>query len=296
MHPNFDPAMEQEAVEAEAERLGDNSLKPAFRRHARPWLKEDYERSIQRSGIRRAKGMQVHAEYTLYAHFFFLKRLLADAEKVRLFLDQDSGIRAAALAAFMEDIKSRRADAFYIRIGKDMTVDEKRRVVTQAKQRFKEAAAAFPGLSRHEVELELIKEQMQHMEELGHLWKDKWLIHPLPDMSEPEKAICYMTDLSDYSEDHLARLYGKATLHGIDRFFMQVRRRMSILERPISTSSRGGRTWHGYSAYNPEIISKLLDIFRVYYNYVGASEASKTPAMKLGLARGKTRIEDIIYK
>jgi hypothetical protein len=35
---------------------------------------------------------------------------------------------------------------------------------------------------------------------------------------------------------------------------MQVRRRLSILERPISTASRARRTWYGYSAYHPETI------------------------------------------
>src|SRR5574340_890270 len=53
----------------------------------------------------------------------------------------------------------------------------------------------------------------------------------------------------------------------IDRFFMQVRRRLSLLERPISTSSKAGRTWYGYSAYQPESIEKVLEIFRVFYNY-----------------------------
>ena len=24
--------------------------------------------------------------------------------------------------------------------------------------------------------------------------KDSWLSHPMPDMSEPEKAVCYLTD------------------------------------------------------------------------------------------------------
>jgi hypothetical protein len=114
-------------------------------------------------------------------------------------------------------------------------------------------------------------------------------------MSEPEKAVCYLTDYSDYDEDHLARLYGKASLHGIDRFFMQVRRRLSILERPIATSSKNYRMWYGYSAYNPATIVKLLGIFRVFYNYCAKGQDKKTPAMRLGLAKGTVALEDIIY-
>ncbi|WP_281401101.1 hypothetical protein [sulfur-oxidizing endosymbiont of Gigantopelta aegis] len=43
------------------------------------------------------------------------------------------------------------------------------------------------------------------MQEIGN-WKDKWLLHPFPNMSEPEKAICYLTDYGDYDEDHQAWL------------------------------------------------------------------------------------------
>jgi len=70
---------------------------------------------------------------------------------------------------------------------------------------------------------------------------------------------------------------------------------LSLLERPISTSSGAWRRWFGYSAYNPDIIVKLLDIFRVYYNYCLTGQDKKTPAMRLGLAKGAIAPEDIIY-
>ncbi len=132
------------------------------------------------------------------------------------------------------------------------------------------------------------------MTEIGK-WRDRWLLQPFPSMSEPEKAICYLTNYDDHDEDHQAWLYNKASLHGIDRFFMQVRRRLSLLERPIKTASKAGRTWHGYSPYNPVTIVKLLGIFRVYYNYCLVGQDKQTPAMRLGLAKGKVTTEDIIY-
>ena len=67
---------------------------------------------------------------------------------------------------------------------------------------------------------------------------------------------------------------------------MQVRRRLSLLERPIGTASKAGRTWYGYSAYRPENIVKVLDIFRVYYNYSLLGQDKQTPALRLGLAKG----------
>ena len=121
------------------------------------------------------------------------------------------------------------------------------------------------------------------------------MIHPLPTMGEPEKAICYLTDMGDHDPDHLARLYLKATMHPIDTFFNSIRNRLSYLSRPSPSASSTRRLWFGNSAYNPEMIVKILEIFRVYYNYVLKGKDKKTPAMRLGLAKGVIRVEDILY-
>lgn len=331
MHLNYDGSLNAEAIEKDALVAGDYQAKAAFRRYARCWLKEDYTVALrkvahrikqtrhdlqgdievvyaeanQRDDIEVSEtqnsakrlppnGMQIHAEYTLYGHFFYLKRLLGGVEKLRFFLDQDSGMRAACLAAFQPEIASRRADAFYVRIAKEMTIAEKRAAIALSRAIFEEARVINPDLSDAELETQLIKERIAHMAIIGK-WQDRWMSHPFPNMSEPEKAVCYLTDYGDYDENHLARLYNKASLHAIDRFFMQVRRRLSILERPMGSSSNAGRTWYGYSAYNPGTIVKMLGIFRVFYNYCLAGHDGKTPAMRLNLAKGKVSLEDIIY-
>lgn len=331
MHLNYDAALDASAVEQDAINAGDYEAKPPFRRYARCWLKEDYAVAVRSMSARKkrvssglrdeiesaydetaaradvevsetqdsakrlpTKGMQIHAEYTLYGHFFYLKRLLGGVEKLRFFLDQDSGMRAACLAAFQPEIAARRADAFYVRIAKEMTIAEKRAAIALSRAAFEDARKANLGLSDSELEVLLIKERIASMAAIGK-WQDRWMLHPFPNMSEPEKAVCYLTDYKDYDADHLARLYNKASMHAIDCFFMQVRRRLSILERPIGSASSTGRTWYGYSAYNPEIIVKMLGIFRVFYNYCLAGQDKKTPAMRLGLAKGKVSLEDIIY-
>ncbi|HEV2007220.1 MAG TPA: hypothetical protein VGQ88_00715 [Burkholderiales bacterium] len=332
LHLNYDPALDADAIERAAVAAGDYQSKLPFRRYARCWLRADYQAAAARSvapGRRLTKsylqtaiaatyaeaaqradvevaetpdanqrlptqGVQIHAEYTLYGHFFFLRRLFIGVEKLRFCLDQDSGMRAACLAAFQPEIKTRAADAFYVRIAKDLTVSQKRAELAASRARFETAKQAHPRLSDGELQVLLFKAAIAHMATLGK-WQDRWLTHPLPDMSEPQKAVCYLTDCGDYDADHLARLYQKASLHGIDRFFMQVRRRLSLLERPIGTASKSGRTWYGYSAYNPANIVKLLGIFRVFYNYCVAGNDGKTPAMRLGLAKGTIGVEDIIY-
>ena len=94
---------------------------------------------------------------------------------------------------------------------------------------------------------------------IGH-WKDSWLTYPLPSMSEHEKAVCYLTDYdNDYDENHLAWLYNKISLRAIYAFFIQIRRRLSLLDRPIVTANTDRCVWHSYSVYNPHSIVKLLE-------------------------------------
>lgn len=106
--------------------------------------------------------------------------------------------------------------------------------------------------------------------------------------------MCWLTNLGDYDEDHAAALYLRASLHAVDRFFMRARRMLSLAERPIASASAAGRTWHGYSPYNPAHLARLLEIFRVHYNYCVKGQDGQTPAMRLGLARGPVAIEKIL--
>lgn len=333
MHLDFDPSLDPALIEADAAVRNDQATSYPFRRYARLWLRSDYtDHMRQNSRMRKrknnvardvttdvadtydtfadrldvetpfsqsfdttlpAKGMQVHSEYTLYGHFLYLKRLFGGVEKVRFFMDQESGIRAACLSAFCDEVKARKADAFYVRINKTLTVNERRQALTISRNEFDKAKSQRPALSDDEIKMLLIQDRLQHMSTIGK-WSDRWLLHPFPSMSEPEKAICHLTDYGDYAADHLARLYSKASLHSIDRFFMQLRRRISLFERPIDTPSAQGRSWFGYSPYNPEVAMKLLMIFRVFYNYVAVGEDKKTPAMRLGLAKGKISLDDIV--
>jgi transposase-like protein len=331
MHLNFDSAADRLKIEADAVESKDHEKRLPFKKYARLWLREDYadavlhpvhhewldssslqgniesayQEAINRDDVEVSEvlddtvklpgtGMQVHSEYTQYGHFFFLKKLLSGAEKIRFYMDQESGIRAACIGAFVDEIRQSKCDAFYVRINKDLTVDERKKALAESRKKWNKLKKAYPELTDSQLKLHIIKDQMRKMRRIGK-WQDKWVIHPFPDMSEPAKAVCYLTDMGQYDEDHIAWLYKKASLHGIDRFFMQARRRISLLERPISTPSAAGRRWFGYSPYNPVMVIKMLDIFRVFYNFVETGKDDQSPAMRLGLAKGHVSMEDIIY-
>jgi len=241
-----------------------------------------------------AAGMQVREQYTMHGHFQLLAAMLQGAEKVRMYMDQDSGIRAAFMGAFAQRIKERTADGWYVSVLKESTIHEKERAVQQAKHRLLECAERFPGRSNDELLLSLMKEEMANAVPLGS-YGDKWMKHPAPNMAEPAKKISWLTDMGDYDDDHAARLHLRASLHAVDRFFMQARRRLSLAERSIATASKDRRVWHGYSAYRPENLAMVLEIFRVFYNYCKPGDDKQTPAMRLGLARASIPLEDVLY-
>lgn len=334
-HLDYDPDMDPHAVEKDAVDSGDYDSKAPFRNHARLWLEKELLPAPKAAGVSAAvseaiidkvrhtyaealgrpdievqsedevvlrlphKGMQVHSEYCLYGHFEFLKRMLPGCEKFVFYLDQESGIRAACHAAFWEKILEKRCDAFYVAIDKDLTIEQKRRLRAESNRELNRYVDKHPylaGLHKSDIRHFFLKEVLEDTISAGK-WSDQWLVYPFPDMSEPKKAVCWLTDLKDraYNDDELAELYLRATLHGIDRFFMQARRLVMQLERPIATSSSARRIWNAYAPYNPLIVAQLVEIFRIYYNFVKVGRDKQTPAMRLGLAKGKVRFDDIIY-
>ncbi len=259
------------------------------------------------------RGMQVHTEYLLYGAFLRMREMLDSTEKVRFFLDQDSGMRAACLGAWADRVQDRTCDAFYVTIAKERTVDQKRNLIAAAHEEIAAAMAAL-NCTKQEAVLAVLRYRITAARTFGK-WNDRWVFHPVVTMSEPEKALCHLTDYGDMDEDHLAWLYNKASLHGVDSYFNRIRRRLSLLERGIHSQANAGRVWNGYAPYNPEQIQKLLDIFRVCHNYMWTRkvwekspidpdtgeqsseliQVKKTPAMLLGLAKGVVSFEDVIY-
>lgn len=329
MHTNFDASCDPGRIEAAALAADDRQVSFPHRRYARLWLASDFAAAVTRSERSAAAGLSaeisaaysqsagrddvespesvskedrlpsdgilVHSEYTLYGHFFHLRALLRNVDKVRFFLDQDSGMRAACLGAFADRVKSRRCDAFYIRIAKELTIDEKRHRLRDAEKEFMAQADLHQTLRAEEIKLLLLKARIAGAQAAGQ-WNDRWVQHPLPSMSEPEKSMCYLTDYGDYDPDHLAWLYNKASLHAVDSWFNRLRRRSSMLERSVASQGNRGRVWNGYLACRPGQLQKLMTIYRACHNYIWLADGqNQMPAMRLGLAKAPLDYKDIIY-
>jgi len=241
---------------------------------------------------------QVHFEYTVHAHFRLLRRVLGDVGKIRFFMDQDDTLRAGCITTYLEEMRAGRADAFYVKIDKGLNVDQRNRLASQSKARFEafKKSIGRPDMSDWWVRVLLLEAEITSaMEQLSP--RDRWVVYPESTQAEPLKAVCWLTDRDGVAVPlrQMAIVFARASMHAIDRYFMQIRRLLMALERPIHTPSNDGRTWRGYSPYNPERVQQLLDIYRCYYDFVKKGRDGKTPAMRLGLAKGPIRIEDILY-
>ena len=131
-------------------------------------------------------------------------------------------------------------------------------------------------------------------EELSHY---SWFSQPKPLVKAKHIDVKFLTTPD---ED----LMEQASLHAVDNYFLMLRRRLNMMERPIATASQSDSVWSGYAPYNPKHICMLIEIFRVYHNYVltdeknnikhGYKRKALTPAQRLGLVDKAFSIYDLI--
>ncbi|NIV69353.1 MAG: hypothetical protein GWN41_04340 [Phycisphaerae bacterium] len=88
----------------------------------------------------------MHVEYTLFAHFFFLRDLLRGAKKITFYMDEEAGIQGACNAAFETEILNGRCHAFVVRVKKDLTVNQRRRAIRDALRHLKHLSAHYTSM------------------------------------------------------------------------------------------------------------------------------------------------------
>lgn len=302
-HLDYDPDLNPFDVDLHAREIGDYDLAPPFRHYAHLYLPGDYtapaepgddiERLAPGSRLP-TMGMRVHSDYVLFAHFHYLKWLLPGAEHIHFYLDQEPNIRGACLNAFTEKVKGREVEAFFVSIDKDLTVDEKKLELAHSETMFARLKEQYPQLKKREIALEVMRQRYRDACARYPNPLHRWIENVLPNMGEPKKQVCSLTARPEDDALLVATGLLGASLHPIDRFFMQIRRRVSLLERPIATASSTGRTWYGYSGYNPGIAQKIMESFRVIYNYCLVGSDHKTPAMRLGLINEQVSLGQLL--
>ena len=331
MHLNYDFNVDAGEIDRHSEEIQDDILPPAYRTYARVWLKSDYWEALKKSYHKSTskhkkliefqvhakyldaltrddievppdahensqlphRGVQVHSEYTLYGHFFFLQNIFKNVEKLRFFIDQDSGMRAACISAFFDRIRDRTCDVFYISTDNDVSIHERKKINQRSAELIKETMTQNGFDYENQARRFLLAEAIENSTPIGK-WQDRWVKFPYSHAGELNKMACHLTSCNDYDIDHLVNLFLKASIHATDSFFQLTRRRLRLVERPLKTSG-GTNQWNGYSAYNPQKTQQLLNIFRAYYNFCMVGQDGKTPAMRIGMSKSKVNVEDILY-
>ena len=282
-------------------------------------------------------GAIVHADYMMYGHFAHLRQMLGTAiPRYRFFMDSDAGMDKACISIWHNEIANGRADIFQVTCAKNLTIDKKEQAVADANALVLEAVERFPDeATERQACAQLFRaDYLGHLPDLEDIEKApdtaedptetkaamiaargellaKFIDYPFSTKAEPMKRIAYLTDRGTYDLLHIARLYGIASLHRVDNFFMRVRRRVAGLERGTAYPRRAERKWSLYAYYDPRMVEDMLTIVRCYVNYVQPSRnvspgnedeaeeikprRAETAAMRIGLAKGAIRIEDILY-
>lgn len=323
VHFNYDPLVNRYSAEREASLVDSSITPPHLQPHPRLWLKRDFDEDtsptnhIPIQGLNKLEnttfeqaeildgttqlpetGALVHSEYTMYAHFLLLSKLLKKVGFVHYSLDREAGIRNAFMVANQAEISAGKVHGFYVNNKTGMTVDDKRDLTRVFYKTFKTLAGKTyrkaTEQERHDVIINMISAALSHLKTIPNS-KESWLLHPHPTMPEPEKLVAALTPISHLSKQTQAELYKPASLAAIDRFFMFARRRVSLLERSKSVAASERRKYHGYGAYNPYSYIKVMEIIRLFYNYCLTSDDGTTAAMRLGLAKSPIKAERIVY-
>lgn len=318
-HPQIDTRFSTIDIQDQVLACGDLELRPAFREFARLWNYEDYASALalppdvflptredqemaEHMTVDRQlpdQGAMVHIDYLAFGHFMFLRHLLCGANRIHFSLDADPGLANAVFASWVDKVKEGKIDVAVMTCDKAATIDEKNMQVAMANKLKEMAIEQYPKLHPFKAFLTFFVDHSilgrLNGPQRGLALRKREIAYPFIKKSEPGKKVRLYTDDGSRSAVEIAGVFHDTSLHQVDRFFMQIRRGIAGLERAPSYPRRASRKWYLYGFYSPEMVEKALVIYRTYFNFIAKGQDGKTPAMRIGLAKGAIRFEDVLY-
>lgn len=295
---NYDEDADPRSLELVAREVGDPDWRPGYRRYARLWL--PHESDSDEEGASDAEqrippvGAIVHEQYTMAAHLLSLRRWVERAQYAQFSLDQEPGIDRMCMLAFVDRVKAGTLDACFIKIDKSLTVTQRKKAIAEAEAELAKIRKSQPDATDTQIIRKLMLRQWIAAKARQPGLRDRpWIVHPYPTMGEPGKAVQFLTDDRQRPPEQIAAALARASLRAVDRYFMQVRRKVNLLERPIYTSGSHFCAWYGYSAYSPRVVTEVLEIFRTVYNFYLVGDDKRTPAQRLGIVDGPVSLAEL---
>lgn len=271
---------------------------------------EEYIEKYRKFNIRDSyiNGLHVISSYTAFAHYWLIKNMVK-TNKWRFVSDEDNSLITPVFRVFATEIKEGNALHFLCKVEKGKTKKEAYNEYVEARELLKEWKKAndITKISDTNVAILKLMEKLKFhkfhniIEYGGHsypVWANRPLKHPLPSIDEGTRIINCTTNVSDYDTEHLARLLINVNNYAVNSFMQQIHRRLSILERPLTTARGEGKSYV-YANFNPKYAQYAITILRTYYNfcmpYKTLNKQLLTPAQQLGITNKKFDLNDIIY-
>lgn len=252
-------------------------------------------------------GMHVNPTYTTMAHLWLIRQMV-HTKKWRIVSDDDSATLTSLRRVFSHEIRLGDAHHFLCKIDRNKSLHDTYQEHQEAKSdligwgqshglyRTSLRYLAFKWLEEelktHRFHKEVLDGTSYHNE-----WANNPIEHPLPPIDKGFYEVDCTTDLSAYEPDYIANMILKVSDKPTSAFMQQIRRRLSILERPLMTARGDGKSYI-YANFNPRYAQYAITILRTYYNFcfqIKFRDGKKTPAQRLGLTDKQFDMNDIIY-
>ena len=251
-------------------------------------------------------GFHVNSTYTTYAHHWLINNLL-NVDKLFIVTDEDTALLTSLLRIHKEGISKNDTHIFTCKVDKELDKNEAYKQYLTHKENIKlwqEANNLKEGLGKSAIDLlahTIFNNDIYTTETINGkdyvVGTNNSIPHPFPYKDEGNRYINCVTDLSNLNCYELAEIMYKIDLRSINTFFNQIRRKVSILERPLSGGRGEGKSYI-YANFNPKYAQYMITILRTYLNFCETYKYKGeeiTPAMRLGIAKKKYKIEDILY-
>ncbi|WP_246187581.1 hypothetical protein [Ornithinibacillus caprae] len=251
--------------------------------------------------------LHVDSTYTTIAHLWLIKRLV-QASEWRFVADEDHSLITSVNRVFSKEIRQSDAHHFLCQTDKSKTRKQPREEFVQArvdlinwrtmrglgtrslrKLAFLQLQELFENHSFHK---EVTTALGTHLE-----YADNPIHHPLATIDRGFRSVDCTTNLSSLEPKDVASLILNVNDNATNTFIQQIRRRLSILERPLITARGDGKSYI-YSNFKPRYAQMAITILSTYYNFCFAYKTNgtiKTPVQRLGLTEKVFDLKDIIY-
>lgn len=272
--------------------------------------KSEYQQELRmmRNANQGLRGLHVNSAYTAMAHFWLNKELI-NAQNWRFVTDQDYALMNALFRVFPKEIALGDAHHFLCKVIKERSKRRSMAEYLQSKKNLKIWGLdnGLEHLSTVEMALKKLEEALQthkfhkSVESNGQMypvWASNPIEHPLPSADEGRRLVDCTTPIYTYPPAEVASMLLKVNNYVTNLFNQILRRRISVLERPISMARGQGKSYI-YANATPKYAQYAITIFRTYFNFclpiVFRDGRIATPAQRLGLADRCYSLKDIIY-